>query len=429
MADHLEKRGDYWYAFLQVPVDLRFAVGSAKKRIALGTTNKQEAKLLAMQHVLEWKREFAHLRAVRKKSLTSEMIEADLKSHYQNTPEEAPYPNEDGTTSWIALQKDAELASYISDTYDPETLDRHLQLGLSEAYDVVTGKLVRMADYVDGWRANSDATAKTLDVAEKDIRDMIDHFKTVENVTRPAVQKYIRNQLGHLALATQKRKASAWRVFWDHLMIELEVDEPRKPFDGLFSKGKTKASRKKLNQSDRAAFSIEDVELLYHSTGSDRALKQLIKIGAYTGMRIEEICNKSRITDNGKWLTVEDAKTEAGNRRLPIHQTLIDDGTIDDWFNNIRPTLTPNKYGIYSDALGKRFGRLKTKLGFGKELVFHSLRHTAATQMKRRFPHYGVIINELLGHEKPKDQSFGLYAKQTEDYKLELINSLTFNFD
>lgn len=429
MADHLERRGSgYWSAFIQVPKDLWVAVGSKKLRKALNTTDRKLAKELALPHVARWKAEFRHLRAAMAKGLTSEMIEADLKAFHDTLPEEEPFVMPDGSVEWGVVHRDAETAAYAYEQYEPDPFDQKEVNDLRVAVGVATGSIVRLADYIDGWRADSDATTKTLDVAERDVRDMAAYFKTMDDVTRPAVQKYLREKLSHLALATQKRKASAWRSFWVHLMKELEVEEPRRPFDDLFPKAKTKASRRLSSQTKRAAFSVGEVELLYRSAGNDHALRLLIKIAAYTGMRIEEICSLSKLTDNGKWLTVVDAKTEAGNRRVPIHHTLIDDGTVDDWFANFQPKLMPNKHGNYSDAIGKRFGRLKTRLGFGKELVFHSLRHTVATQLKAKYPQYGVVVNELLGHEKPKDQSFGWYAKPTDDYKEELINSLSYDF-
>lgn len=429
MADYLESRGNgYWSAFIQVPKDLWVAVGSRKLRKALGTTDRKLAKELALPYVARWKAEFRHLRAAMAKGLTSEMIEADLKAFHDSLPEEEPYELDDGSVVWVDLDKTNETKMYVSEVYDPDPYDYKELSDFRVALGVATGSIVRLADYIDGWRASSDATAKTLDVAERDVRDLADYFKIMDAVTLPAVKKYIRDRLGHLSIATQKRKASAWRSYWYYLNTELEIEEPRKPFDDLFPKAKTKASRR--TETKRAAFSVEEVELLYRSAGNDHALRLLIKIAAYTGMRIEEICSLSSPSDNGKWLTIiADAKTNAGNRRVPIHRNLIADGTIVDWFSNVRPTLTPNKHDNYSDAIGKRFGRLKTKLGFGKELVFHSLRHTVSTQLKAKYPQYGIVVNELLGHEKPKDQSFGLYAKPTDDYKEELINSLSYSLD
>jgi integrase len=70
--------------------------------------------------------------------------------------------------------------------------------------------------------------------------------------------------------------------------------------------------------------------------------------------------------------------------------------------------LTPNKYGDRSNAVGKRFGRLKSDLKFGPDFVFHSIRKTVATLLDNA----GVPENvaaDILGHEKPSI-TYGLYS-------------------
>ena len=47
------------------------------------------------------------------------------------------------------------------------------------------------------------------------------------------------------------------------------------------------------------------------------------------------------------------------------------------------------KYGHRTDAIGKRFGRTKTALGYDERYVFHSLRKTVATQLEQA----GVLEN------------------------------------
>jgi len=64
-----------------------------------------------------------------------------------------------------------------------------------------------------------------------------------------------------------------------------------------------------------------------------------------------------------------------------------------------------------SSAISKRFGRLKAKLGYGPNQVFHSFRHTAMTM----FEQSGVpenIAMDIVGHEKP-NLTFGHYSGGT----------------
>jgi integrase len=70
--------------------------------------------------------------------------------------------------------------------------------------------------------------------------------------------------------------------------------------------------------------------------------------------------------------------------------------------------LSPNKYKDRGSAIGKRFGRLKTSMGFGAAHVFHSIRKTVATMLENA----GVAENvaaDIIGHDKPT-MTYGLYS-------------------
>jgi integrase len=54
-----------------------------------------------------------------------------------------------------------------------------------------------------------------------------------------------------------------------------------------------------------------------------------------------------------------------------------------------------------SAAIGKRFGQLKTRLGYGPRLVLHLIRKTVATLLEDAQP--------ILGHDKPT-MTYGLYS-------------------
>jgi len=67
-----------------------------------------------------------------------------------------------------------------------------------------------------------------------------------------------------------------------------------------------------------------------------------------------------------------------------------------------------NKYKRRSDGIGKRFGRLKTGMGFGEKHVFHSIRKTVVTILENA----GVaenIVADIVGHEKTT-MTYGLYS-------------------
>ena len=143
----------------------------------------------------------------------------------------------------------------------------------------------------------------------------------------------------------------------------------------------------------------------------DGQLADLMRVGMWTGCRIEEIAalKIEQVKDNH--FAVTDAKTSAGWRDVPIHKKLAQtmarlvDESKDGY---VLSGLSANKYGDRSNGVGKRFGRLKTELGFGPEFVFHSVRKTVATILENA----GVPENvsaDILGHEKTT-MTYGLYS-------------------
>ena len=114
----------------------------------------------------------------------------------------------------------------------------------------------------------------------------------------------------------------------------------------------------------------------------DDQLAGLIRLGMWTGCRIEELCALKVEQVKDDYFSVDDAKTKAGWRDVPIHRELAQtmarllEGSKDGY---VLSGLTVNKYGNRSNGIGKRFGRLKTELGFGAQFVFHSIRKTVVT--------------------------------------------------
>jgi integrase len=152
----------------------------------------------------------------------------------------------------------------------------------------------------------------------------------------------------------------------------------------------------------------------------DAELADLITVAAYSGARIEELCALQWAHVGAASFRVVDAKTEAGIREVPIHAALV------PLLERLKATeakrgkgsvpatayvfagLTFNKYGDRSNAIGKRFGRLKAALGYGERHVFHSIRKTVVTLLERA----GVPENvaaDIVGHDKP-NITFGLYS-------------------
>jgi integrase len=199
-----------------------------------------------------------------------------------------------------------------------------------------------------------------------------------------------------------------------------------------------KLSKKRNSKSQNKTeswlpFSNEEVEKIYQESikKKDWELGQLIILASFTGARIEEICSlkQSNINLDNRSISIVDAKTEAGERVIPIHNTLVpiiqEMMRIESTY--LLPNLSKSKFDDRSNAIGKRFGRLKNKLGFSKRFVFHSIRKTFTTQLENA----GVTENitaDIVGHEKPR-MTYGLYSGGTNlEVKRNAINKVSFNF-
>lgn len=183
-------------------------------------------------------------------------------------------------------------------------------------------------------------------------------------------------------------------------------------------------------------FTVEEVENLHKAAveKGDTDLANLIAVGAYTGCRIEEIgrISKDNVVFTGHTPTsikIEDAKTKAGIREIPLHSEIApllkrllhssSEGYLFKGGNN--------KYQNRLDYMSKRFGRLKTALGYSRLHVYHSIRKTAVTQMQHKGAP-ALVIPAIVGHETGSI-TFDVYsAGASLEQKREAIELLHYNF-
>lgn len=153
-------------------------------------------------------------------------------------------------------------------------------------------------------------------------------------------------------------------------------------------------------------------------------LPWLALISAYSGMRLNEICDRKVediMQEDGIWyFNITNAKSEAGDRRVPIHSKIIEAGLFDfikhHGKERIFPALKPGgpdkKYSWYAS---QRFTDLRRRLGIiridpktGNDRVdFHSFRRTAIKVLERaRVPQTEVA--EVVGHDK-EGITYGIY--------------------
>jgi len=142
----------------------------------------------------------------------------------------------------------------------------------------------------------------------------------------------------------------------------------------------------------------------------------------YTGMRIDEICSlraEDVVDEHGiPCLQITSGKTHAAVRLVPVHSALkpLIDALKEEANKKGRDGyllsgLVPGGPGAKrSWNIQKAFGRRKAALGFPKEQVFHSLRGTFITKLKRAGAPV-MLVKEIVGHHV-NDLTFGQYSDE-----------------
>lgn len=388
--DHIELRRNIWYAVLTVPSDVRATLGKLRFVKSLRTPDRRAAIRLARPLVAAWKAQIMQARG------ETEALNGFAEEVLAWREQLAALSGEERSDIELVLSDHVERIEQ-AEGFEPAM----------RYYDLATGRVTATSEHFEDWRAQLKLKQKTIDQMVKDVRMLIDASPVLEGINPAEVKRWLDRLTGQGSSAsTLKRIVGAGGNYWRYLTAVEAVPFGRAPFRGILAYTKKGAT---VGGGKRVAFSDDDVVRLWREADAIKGrgaqqLADLILLGAYSGARIEELCSL-KLKDVGQVsFKVIDAKTEAGIREVPIHSELL------PVIDRLRATskdgyllsgLTFNKYGDRSNAIGKRFGRLKNELGFSRHYVFHSLRKTFITQLENA----GVPENvtaDIVGHEKPR---------------------------
>lgn len=396
MPRYLERRKRRWYAVLDVPKDVQDTLGKRRFVASLGTESLTEAERLVLTVVAQWKAEIDAAR--RGISLPLELEAKRARDAFERA-------DKDGREI---------IDVVLSDQL--EMLHKQSPSAADTFYYLTKGQSVNLGDWIDEWLATLDNVPKTIDMKRSDVLRFVEAFPYSHLVKKAEVRRwaYETQHRENLKPATVRRIITHCRGYWRYLQRKAYVTGEDDPFADAVER---KRSRTKARVEEaRGDFSQEDVVKLLAAAKAipDQQLHDLIAIGMWTGCRIEEICSLKLSEVKDDRLLITDAKSSAGNRVIPIHPQLaptLQRLRRDSSDGYVLSGLTFNKYGDRSNAVGKRFSRLKTKMGFGGSYVFHSVRKTVATLLENA----GVpenIAADILGHEK-QTMTYGLYSGGT----------------
>lgn len=387
MPRYLEKQYNTYHVTLYIPKDVQHRFGGKKRFCkSLQTDSRAKADVLKHPYLAEWK---ALIEAAR--STKGDFNSAAVR-------EQAHLLKHEIKTHWEGWEDDGlmELAESLRQHPDQDYAD--------ELINVVSGDWTATADFVDQWLKFQEYQDKTADEARSSVKKFTTKFKYFENVSQAELKNWISELLVGLSDRTVKKKLGFVRGYWQYC-YENELTKATPPEQGLVKarKAKTKVAVTREYETRRVAWTDADYFRLLNAakTKGDQTLTDLIVLGAYTGMRLEEIASMRLANVTNDRFKVVDAKSAAGWRDIPIHAQITDlvdrlvEGSADGY---LLSGLTLDKYGDRGSAIGKRFGRLKSKLDYDQTKVFHCFRKTLAFKLRDA----GVLENQaalILGHE------------------------------
>ena len=401
MPRYIQKRRRQWYAILEIPKALRQHFGKPRFVMSLRTDSQSIAEQRVLPVILDWKRQITIARG---QSVGNDDVLKSISKVRQHTQmlKSQGVPEHEIQMA----QEEVAISEYLGETNKGDG-----STALYDAVGVAHGKTHLLREHVEEFMASRDIAPKTADMQRRDLMLFVERFPYAHDATKPKVREWVNVTLGteqELSLATRRRMISPARVYWDYLENNKGLTLPS-PFVKVLPpkpKKRTKASI----QAQRKSFRVEDYQKLISACDND-PLKDLITLGAYTGCRIEELCSLKLTNVYSDKVEIVDAKTEAGWRTVPLHRhisqmvaRLVQTSTNEYLLSE----LTLNKYGNRSNAIGKKFGRLKKQLGYGRDHVFHSLRKGFATQLENANVPVTVVAR-LMGHEI-EGQTFGNYS-------------------
>ncbi len=404
MVSNVIAKSGALYASIAVPKPLRVILGRSTFQKKLLASTKPKAALEAQQYITKWKLQIKLAKAALAHSGDA-LLDRD-------------------TSEALSLQRllAAETSSTSKESFDSflwsladQLEDKHSYPKAKELYDISTGAVTLLAAYFDGWSASlANHSPRIRDAYRSEVQAFIKHFKTVQEVSRPAVRAYFANMIAKgRAVSTVKQIAGfAVNHFFKYLDARgvLDPDKPDPFFRAIPSEPKPKGSKGWL------PLLPQEVSHIYQAIPSeDHQLRLLVNVARYTGMRIEEVCSlkaeQVRSINGVLCLDIQRSKTSKGVRVVPVATRLtqaVTDAVAGSSDGYLVSGLTISKYGDRSNAVGKRFSSLKQALGFSSRQVFHSIRKCVVTQLEQA----GVpesVVADLVGHEK-QTITFGLYS-------------------
>jgi len=394
-----------------VPADVRDAFGKSEVWINLETEDHRLAEARTARRASEFRARVLEARG------NSGTIEADALVWRRMIREEPQGPEDPILMVEAAIRAASDkyvrggyqavrrAADHFHEGNEGAALEEMGGLKAKTFLSIAIGGAAPLRPFVDGWAEvrEAEVEAKTAAMDKTAVLRFVESFPFIDSVSKPAVHEWAqrRKVQGELSSTTVQREMSGIRSFWAYLRQRGEVpDDAPDPFAGL----RFKSRAKDTVRARREGFTPAEVARLFEAatTMGDADLADLIALAAYTGARREELCSLKVQDVTGGWIKVQDAKTQAGTRDIPVHSEIK--GILTRRIRKrsagfLFEDFDEDRFGKRGDAIGKRFTRLKKSQKHGPTKAFHSIRRTVVHMLEAS----GVAENltaDLVGHKK-----------------------------
>jgi len=414
-------RGNVYHARLTIPKDVRGSLDLYEFTQSLETSDLRVAKIRGETCIRDWKRQITKARG-----LASPISEALVWKKELNRAKEEYQPRYKGDYSPI----EDVLSKQIDDTEETEGYNK------AKAFsDTVQGISLPSDSLVLAYMETRTVNSRSAQQEQTRIGYGTEAFPTFP-INKQQVNHWAATLLQKYTHGTAKSIINNNAQYYQYLLdmghLNPDLTNPFK--DARLSTG---GGRKTDSDSKRIPWTANQVTHLINAcvAKGDVELLNITLLAAHTGARVEELAtllvSSIHLSATIPHFKITKSKTNAGLRNVPVHpyiypllEHMVNQSTNEFLFSHLKMTVHQER----SSAISKRFGRLKTKLGFGANQVFHSFRHTAMTMFEQAGVNENIAM-DIVGHEKP-NLTFGHYSGGTSmEQKYDAIcTSIHFSF-
>ncbi|WP_294620027.1 tyrosine-type recombinase/integrase [uncultured Roseovarius sp.] len=386
------KRGDRWHLKLRIPTDVQsfyegrssmFIEQSLKTSDVIAARQLRDAKLKNYQ------------------SLWSEMRVRLLREQRPSASKATEYVGDDTLLIEEREEQLDDIPEHISllwDKIDRLAYPKAPSGGVDELNEareevinspegskiwreiqILQGSLTPLEPYCWEWFETKRGKAhKTKIEYRRAISILLSSFTSKEEITQRKARRFLHDLLTANAKATVQKYTTAYRGIWRYHGWKSDADMwSVREMDSAV--GTTKV---------RAVTDDDYLRIMDAIKGTrKRRLWLAIRIAAYSGASRSGICGlklEGADTDRPS-LYLPETKKDWRTRRIPCHPEILEDAA--EW---VKSPLAPT-------TLTNEFTEVKQKLGYGRDLVFHSHRHSVANKLENARVS-SREIKRLLGH-------------------------------